>query len=113
MTTISHSLTMYRLEVEIILLKMREILGSHVTPTVQQPNARCVWGLGPRTRSRGSCVAKNHAENVLKVVPWFVAPMCWKIPPDLAVGLIVLGCYGPRCMESGPGCVAVVPGGPK
>ena len=39
----------------------------------------------------GSCVANQCAENLLRVVPRFVAPICLKISPDLGVGL-VLGC---------------------
>ena len=34
----------------------------------------------------GSCVANHRAENVLRVVPRFVAPICSKNPPELGGG---------------------------
>ena len=45
-------------------------LGFHMTLTTQQPKGRHVLGLGPRSRSLGSCFAE-------KVVRRFVLPICW------------------------------------
>ena len=48
------SRAIYRPTGENVFRKLREILGFHVTLTVQQPKGRCVWGLRPRSRSLGS-----------------------------------------------------------
>ena len=69
MRGIHGSRAMYRPKGETFFRKLREILGFHVTLTVQQPKGRCVWGLRPRSRSLGGCFAENHAENLLKVPP--------------------------------------------
>ena len=71
-------------------------MGFFVSLTVQQPKERCVWELGSRSRSVASCVANNCAENLLGVVPRFVAPICSKTSPDLGRGGGG-GCMRERC----------------
>ena len=57
----------------------------------------CAWAqpLPPPTSSWsrnaiGKCWTQNHAENLVKVAPQFVAPICWNIPPDGGGGGLVV-----------------------
>ena len=65
-----------------IFLKLERYFGFHMTPTTEQPNGRCVWGLRLRSRALGSCFAE-------KLVRRFVPPICWDFFADLGGGWLL------------------------
>ena len=67
-----------------IFLKLERYFGFHMTPTTEQPNGRCVWGLRLRSRALGSCFAE-------KLVRRFVPPICWDFFADLGGGVASTG----------------------
>ena len=78
MLTYERSGTTYRPRGE-FFFSMRDILGFHMTPTTEQAEGRCVWGLGLRSRALETCFAE-------KLVHQFVPLICWDFFATLGGG---------------------------